>query len=82
MRFIITVPTLCGLVLAAGAGAQTYPSRPVRVVVPFPAGGGSDAMGRLVAQKLTEGLKQQAYVDNRGGAGGRVGTSNSKCEPR
>ncbi len=68
---------LCGIVFAGVASAQTYPSRPIRVVVPFPAGGGSDTMGRLVAQKLTEGLKQQAYVDNRGGAGGRVGTEHA-----
>lgn len=58
---------------STGSG-QAFPSRPIKVVVPFPAGGGSDLLGRLVAQKLTDGFKQQAVVENRGGAGGRVGT--------
>ena len=54
--------------------AQTYPANPVRVVVPFPAGGGNDSMGRLLAQKLSESLGKQFYVDNRGGANGMVGS--------
>ena len=64
------------LVLCAvsfGVAAQSYPSKPIRVVVPFVPGGGSDTLGRLIAQKLSEGFKQQAFVDNRGGAGGRLG---------
>ena len=54
--------------------AQAFPIRPIRLVVPYPPGGGSDTMGRLVAQKLSESLKYQTIVDNRSGAGGRVGT--------
>lgn len=68
---------LAALCLAPEAGAQSaaqaYPSRPIRVVVPYPPGGGNDNMGRLVAQRLTESFKQSAIVDNRGGAGGRLG---------
>jgi tripartite-type tricarboxylate transporter receptor subunit TctC len=61
-------------VAAAAAHAQTYPANPVRVIVPFPAGGGNDSMGRLLAQKLTETLGKQFYVDNRPGANGMVGS--------
>lgn len=60
------------------ASAETpYPSRPVRVIVPFPAGGGTDILARLVAQKLSERLGQQFYVDNIAGAGGSNGTAQA-----
>jgi len=55
------------------AAAQGYPARPIRMIVPFPAGGGSDTMGRVVGQKLGERLGQQMVVDNRPGAGGSIG---------
>ena len=59
--------------LAGPAFAQAYPARPVRVVVPFAAGGPADITGRIVAQHLSDLLGQQFYVDNRAGAGGVVG---------
>jgi tripartite-type tricarboxylate transporter receptor subunit TctC len=67
---------LAALVVGASAAvhAQTYPTNTVRMVVPFPAGGGVDSMGRIVAQKLTEALGKQVIVDNRAGANGMVGS--------
>jgi tripartite-type tricarboxylate transporter receptor subunit TctC len=53
--------------------AQPYPSRPITLVVPFPAGGGVDAVARVVAEKLALGLRQQLIIDNRGGVAGVIG---------
>ena len=60
--------------LAPNASADDYPNRPVRLIIPFPPGGSNDVVGRLVAQQLSVKLGQQVYVDNRGGAGGTIGT--------
>jgi tripartite-type tricarboxylate transporter receptor subunit TctC len=59
---------------AASAHADTYPSKPVRFIIPFAAGGPTDLIGRLVAQKLQEGLKQPFVPENKPGAGGNLGT--------
>ena len=59
---------------ASTAVAQTYPTGPVRVVVPFPPGGGNDSMGRILTQKLSEAMGKQFFVENRGGANGMVGS--------
>jgi tripartite-type tricarboxylate transporter receptor subunit TctC len=60
--------------MAATASAQVYPSRPVTLIVPFPAGGGVDAMARITAERLTAEFGQQVVIDNRGGAAGVIGT--------
>ena len=65
---------LCALVAAAPAMAQGYPAGPVRVIVPFPPGGGVDGAGRLISQKLGESLGRQFVVDNRPGANGMIGS--------
>ena len=59
---------------ALGAAAQSFPAKPPHLIVPFPAGGGSDVVGRIVALKMSELLGQQVIVDNRPGAGGSIGT--------
>ena len=56
------------------ARAQTYPSRPITLIVPYPPGGGMDGMGRMVAQKLSPALGQQVVIENRPGAGSVIGT--------
>jgi tripartite-type tricarboxylate transporter receptor subunit TctC len=60
--------------LATGAWAQTWPTKPVRIIIPFPAGGTTDILARVAAQKLTESLGQQVVPDNRPGAAGNIGT--------
>lgn len=72
--FRATLLALLAAVGAGGAHAQGYPVKPVRLIIAFPAGGGSDVMGRIVAQKLSERFGQQVIVDNRPGAGGSIGT--------
>ncbi len=62
------------IVSAGGAGAQGYPSKPVRLIVPFAPGGGSDYVARIVGQKFLEAFGQPLVIDNRGGAGGAIGT--------
>lgn len=71
--------TVLALVLAFGAGAagaQDYPSKPIRWIVPFPPGGGADATARTISQKMIENTGKQIVVDYRPGAGGNIGTEH------
>jgi tripartite-type tricarboxylate transporter receptor subunit TctC len=66
---------------ASGGAAPSYPTRQVRIIVPYPAGGPTDVMARLVAQHLTEGLGQNFFVENLAGASGVVGTGTAANSP-
>ncbi len=69
------IAALAALLAAAPAGAQDYPTRPITLVVPFPAGGGNDALARAVAERMSRTIGQQVVVENRaGGGGGTVAT--------
>ena len=82
MKHVLTIVIFAFGILAAGlAPAQQYPTKPVRIVVPFAPGGGSDFIGRFIAQKLSERLGQQFIVDNRPGAGGNLGAELALKSP-
>jgi tripartite-type tricarboxylate transporter receptor subunit TctC len=72
---------LAALVSTSAAPAQTYPNKPVKVIIPFAPAGVTDIAGRLIAQKLSERLGQQFYVENVAGAGGNLGMGNAARQP-
>lgn len=82
MSMIARIVAVCAaLVMSGAAFAQQYPNKPVKVVIPFPAGGVTDIAGRLIAQKLAEKLGQQFYIENIAGAGGNLGMANVARSP-
>ncbi len=73
---------LIGLAVSFGALAQAYPAKPVRMVVPYPAGGPTDQLGRIIAEHMTHSLGQAVVVENRGGANTQIGTTEvTKAAP-
>src|SRR5437868_12991526 len=79
--FLISAAMSLAVVLATSAAdAENYPTRPVKLIVPYPPGGGNDIIARILAQKLAE-TGQQFYVENIPGAAGTVGTSRAATVP-
>ena len=75
IKAVLRLICIAAVVLSpAAASAQDFPSKPIRLIVPFPPGGPNDLIARVVGQKMSELLKQQVVIDNRGGAGGVTGT--------
>src|SRR5437868_7346722 len=74
----VTAILLAGSVVAS---AQTYPTRPITMVIPFAAGGPTDVLGRVVASRMSEILGQQIVIENIGGAGGMTGANRVKIAP-
>jgi tripartite-type tricarboxylate transporter receptor subunit TctC len=74
--YLLILPAALAIVLTGSAAAQegAYPTKPIRMIVPYPPGGGTDIVSRHIARKLAERLGQQIVVDNRGGAGGLIGS--------
>lgn len=82
MKRVLQICMLCIAACFAGqALAQAYPSKPIRLVVPFPPGGPTDILGRAIGAKLAELLGQPVIIDNRGGAGGGIGADNIAKSP-
>lgn len=81
MRVTAIIVALFSCALGQSVFAQDYPNRTIRIVVPFPAGGGVDATARAIAQKFSEQFGQPVIVDNRSGAGGTVGTDHVAKSP-
>jgi tripartite-type tricarboxylate transporter receptor subunit TctC len=79
--FSFFIKTIIFFLIATPALAQTYPKGPVRMILPFPAGGGVDAAGRVLAQALTVSLGKSFVVENRGGANGNIGTEAAAKAP-
>src|SRR3989440_9884792 len=78
---VVKAFALAALAIPASAHGQVYPAKPVRMIVAYPPGGGTDIVGRMVAQKLGESLGQSVVVENRGGGSGNIGTAIAARAP-
>lgn len=81
LRFVAAITVSTAVFSAGVASAQDYPTRPIRVVVPFPPGGGTDVLARLIGQRISDNWGQQMVIENRPGAAGLVGASMVASSP-
>jgi len=82
MLKLVSAALACLIYAAPAALAQNYPTKPVRVIIPWPPGGSNDVVGRIVLQQVSENIKQKFVIDNRGGAAGTIGADLvAKSEP-
>ncbi len=79
MKLRLLLLMLC--VVSGSAAAQTWPSKPLKMIVPFPPGGAVDILGRAISQKISDATGQPVVVDNRAGAGGAVGSEAAAKSP-
>jgi tripartite-type tricarboxylate transporter receptor subunit TctC len=79
--FLLGVSCLTVFVISGSAFAEQYPNKPVKIIIPFPAGGVTDIAGRMIAQRLSEKLGQQFFIENIGGAGGNLGMAQVARAP-
>jgi tripartite-type tricarboxylate transporter receptor subunit TctC len=80
-KFMRAIALGAACLVSGSAFGQQYPNKPVKIIIPFPAGGVTDLAGRLIAQKLSERLGQQFYIENIGGAGGNLGMAQVARAP-
>jgi tripartite-type tricarboxylate transporter receptor subunit TctC len=79
--FLAILPIMAFAQTAAAQSASQFPSKPVRLIVPFPAGGGADVIARIIAEGLSDRLGQSVFIDNRGGANGNIGMESAATAP-
>src|SRR5258708_18780322 len=78
---VLLLALVAAVLSATNAAAQVYPSKPVRMVIPFPPGGSNDVVGRMIAFQLSERLGKQVGADHPGGAGGIIGNATGPRSP-
>jgi tripartite-type tricarboxylate transporter receptor subunit TctC len=79
--WVLSIPTLCAIAFCGSSMAQSFPNRPVTIVVPYPPGGATDMMVRILQPRLQAGLGQSIVVENRGGANGSIGAASVAKAP-
>src|SRR5438132_3425660 len=80
-RFALLIPLLCAAFTVSAQAPDPYPSKPLRFILPFPPGGPTDILGRLIGERLASSLGQPVVIENRGGAGGNVGAEAAAKSP-